>query len=393
MVVGSGLAGLTCALELAGSGWETTVVTAGLAGRDGATHRVHGLAPWILLTAPWVKGDSPDRFLAELKARGQGLERDGLAEIFAAGAHAAARGLMEVLDLEPLDGAPVALPGEDVPRGLRCRPRQRRVMLAPLLARCAAAGVRIRERTVVYGLLLAEGRAAGALAWLRDGAGPVRLAADMVVLACGERVRRLPGFDVAALVPGQRSRRGRNRGCVAAPARTDPGAAGDGDAAALFPDLGRAVSATIWINDRTFARGARPRVDDAGGARAGQRRPPPVSRRSGNGARALLPPRVPRQFDVPSGAPGAVARSPSTTRSAASRSRPGAGPHWPACTPAARRLAESRDGRRTMGTGLLEAAMFGRRAAPRRPSATAAARTRGAAAGGRAAASGRSGRP
>ena len=185
LVVGSGLAGLTCAAELAASGRDTMVVSAGRTGRDGATHRVHALAPWILLTAPWVRGDSPARFLDDLKRRGLGLERSGLAEVLADSAHEAALRLIEDLDLELMDVGPVTLPGDELPRGLRCLPRDRHLMLSPALSRCASAGVRVRERTLVFGLLIGEDRVAGAVVLDRDGRGVSGIEADAVVLACG----------------------------------------------------------------------------------------------------------------------------------------------------------------------------------------------------------------
>jgi len=160
-------------------------VSAGRAGRDGATHRVHALAPWILLTAPWVRSDSPARFLRDLKRLGLGLERSGLAEVLADSAHAAALRLIEELDLVPMDAKPVTLAGDELPRGLRCLPRNRHIMLAPALARCAAAGVRVRDRTLVFGLLICEGRAAGAVVVDRDTGGVSSVEADAVVLACG----------------------------------------------------------------------------------------------------------------------------------------------------------------------------------------------------------------
>ncbi len=361
LVVGTGLAGLTCALDLAAGGWEVDAVSAGRAGRDGATHRVDALAPWILLTAPWVKGDSPDRFLAELKARGQGLERDGLAEIFAAGAHAAARGLMEVLDLEPLDGAPVALPGEDVPRGLRCRPRQRRVMLAPLLARCAAAGVRIRERTVVYGLLLAEGRAAGALAWLRDGAGPVRLAADIVVLACGGTGAVFPvttsprwcrGTGIA-LAGGAGALLHRPEMTQALPVTATP--------PLYFPTSAALAAGTIWINGRALAPERDLESTTREVAAAVQRDLRPFLDPSGNGS-ALLPARVLASptFRAEGRVPLTVAQHHSIGGVAIDGWGRTSLPGLYACGEAAGGVQGRR---RTMGTGLVEAALFGKRAA------------------------------
>jgi len=185
LVVGSGLAGLSCARELASAGWDVLVVSAGHAGRDGATHRVHAFAPWILLSAPWVRGDSPARFLEDLRRRGLGCERAGLAEVLAENAHATARMLIEELDLEPIGGEPVALPGDEMPRGLRCAPRDRHAILAPALARCAAAGVRFRDRTLALGLLVGEGRAVGAVLVGREDAALTLAVADAVVMACG----------------------------------------------------------------------------------------------------------------------------------------------------------------------------------------------------------------
>jgi L-aspartate oxidase len=163
LVVGSGLAGLECALELANAGWCVEVLSPGRAGCDGATHRVYALAPWILLTAPWVRGDSPERFLADLKRQGGGREREGLAEVLAAEAHTAALGLVESLGLVPL-GEPTALPGDEVARGMRCLPRTGRVLLAPLLRKCDEAGVGVRGRALAVGLLADAGRVIGAVA-------------------------------------------------------------------------------------------------------------------------------------------------------------------------------------------------------------------------------------
>jgi aspartate oxidase len=185
VVVGSGLAGLECALELAAGGWGVEVLSAGRPGHDGATHRVHALAPWVLLTAPWVRGDSPDRFLADLKRRGQGMEREGLSEVFAAEAHQTARMLIETMDLEALEPDPAMLPGDEVPRGMRCLPRNRHVLLAPHLARCAQQGVRFRGRALAVGLLVVAGRAGGVVMVDRGSNQRLHLHADAVVLACG----------------------------------------------------------------------------------------------------------------------------------------------------------------------------------------------------------------
>ncbi len=184
--MGSGLAGLSAALAAAERGAHVTVVTPGRAGCDGATHRVHALAPWILLTAPWVAGDSPARFLADLRRRGEGLQRDALTEVLAHGAHAAAEELCATLALRRLDGAPVAPPGETLPRGLRCLPSRSGPLLAPLLAACDGRRVEIRSRSLAIGLLLAEpDRVAGVAVWDRERRALARLEADAVVLATG----------------------------------------------------------------------------------------------------------------------------------------------------------------------------------------------------------------
>ena len=184
LVVGSGLAGLECALELAGARWRVEVLSPGRVGCDGATHRVHALAPWVLLTAPWVRGDSPERFLAALKCRGEGLERGGLTEVLAAEAHAAARELVEKLELVPL-GEPATLPGDEIARGMRCLPPAGRLLLAPLLERCEAAGVRLCGRSLVVGLLTDGVRVTGTLVIDRTRREARQVHADAVVLACG----------------------------------------------------------------------------------------------------------------------------------------------------------------------------------------------------------------
>jgi len=184
LVVGSGLAGLECALELANAGWRVEVLSPGRAGCDGATHRVHALAPWILLTAPWVRGDSPERFLADLKRRGEGREREGLAEVLATEAHSAARELVENLGLVPL-GAPTALPGDEIARGMRCLPNAGRVLLAPLLRKCEEAGVRVCGRSLAVGLLSDGSRVIGTVMIDRTTHVPREGHSDAVVLACG----------------------------------------------------------------------------------------------------------------------------------------------------------------------------------------------------------------
>jgi L-aspartate oxidase len=185
IVVGSGLAGLTCAGRLARAGWQVEVASPGQPGRDGASHRVHALAPWILLTAPLAPGDGPRRFRDDLEQRAAGLARPGLAGVLAEGAHDAALALVAELDLEPLAHEPAPLPGDRWPRGLRCRPRTHRPLLAPLVDACRAAGVRFSPGTVAAGLLTGAGRAAGVVVWDGQAGETAERPADAVILACG----------------------------------------------------------------------------------------------------------------------------------------------------------------------------------------------------------------
>ena len=360
MVVGSGLAGLECALELAGSGWETTVVTAGRAGRDGATHRVHGLAPWILLTAPWARGDSPERFLADLARRGEGLARDGLAEVFAENAHATARELIETLDLELLAGGPVTLPGDEIARGVRCLPRDRHLLLSPLLRRCAELGVKMRERTLASGLLLAAGRVAGVTLCGRGGEATERIVADAVVLACGgsgavfpvstaPRWCRGSGLAVAGTAGALLHQPGLTQ---ALPVTSTP--------PLYFPTSAALVTARIWIGEQMLPCERDLETTTLEIARAG-RDGIPVFLDADDGARQLLPPQLRSSPALAGGrrvgltvaqhhAIGGVAIDAWGRTSLAGLY---------ACGEAAGGVQGRR---RTMGTGLLEAAIFGRRA-------------------------------
>ncbi|MGC8916776.1 MAG: FAD-dependent oxidoreductase [Thermoanaerobaculum sp.] len=184
VVVGSGLAGLSCASSLLAAGFQVTVLTPGYLGRDGASHRVQALAPWILLTAPWKRGDSPERFFEDLKRAGQGKERPGLAEVFAREAAPAARELVELLDLEPLEGEPQLLPGNSFPRSRRFFPKTPGTLLAKLAALVHGAAS-VHEGTLAVGLEWNGHRVPGVWAWHRGTSELRRHPADAVVLACG----------------------------------------------------------------------------------------------------------------------------------------------------------------------------------------------------------------
>lgn len=185
VIVGSGIAGLTCARELAGHAKEVLVVSAGRAGRDGASHRLHGMAPYILLAAPWVRGDSPVRFAAELERRAEGLARPGLADILASEARAAARELIDWLGLRAITDTPILLPGEDLPRGLPVLPGHAGALMGPAIEECRRAGVRLVERTLAVGVEQRGGRVTGVVTKDRGGGEPSLIDAAAVVLACG----------------------------------------------------------------------------------------------------------------------------------------------------------------------------------------------------------------
>jgi len=143
------------------------------------------MAPFILVAAPWLKGDSPERFAAELDRRGDGLRRPGLAEVLADEAHAASRELMAWLDLRPIAAEPVRLPGEDFRRGMPCMPAHRGALMQPALASCEAAGVRLQGRTLAIGLRRGGERVTGVVVVRAGSREPESIPAAAVVLACG----------------------------------------------------------------------------------------------------------------------------------------------------------------------------------------------------------------
>lgn len=184
VVVGSGLAGLSCAQALLEKGVSVTILTPGYVGRDGASQRVHALAPWILINAPCQKGDGPERFFEDLQRAGQGMQRPGLAEVFASEAPRAFKELAELLDLQPLDEEVVLLPGNSHPRGRRFVPRKPGLLLQHLLA-AVQGRAHIYQRALAVGLAFVEGKVAGVWAWHRPQ-GELKLhGGGAVVLACG----------------------------------------------------------------------------------------------------------------------------------------------------------------------------------------------------------------
>lgn len=184
VVVGSGLAGLSCAHRLLERGVQVVVLTPGYLGRDGATHRVHALAPWIVLNAPCQKGDSPQRFWEDLSRAGEGKGRPGVGEVFAEKAPAAAKELVDLLQLRPLDERPVLLPGNSFPRARRFLPEDGHLLLRPLITSLSGHG-EIHERTLAVGLEVDGERVCGVWAFHRLEGRLKLYLADAVVLACG----------------------------------------------------------------------------------------------------------------------------------------------------------------------------------------------------------------
>ncbi len=185
VVVGSGIAGLTCARALAGLVNEVLMVSAGHCGRDGASHRLHGMGPFILLAAPWVRGDSPEHFASELERRAEGLARPELAGILAQEAHSAARELMDWLGLRVIAEEPILLPGEELPRGMAVLPGRPGALMEPAVEACRRAGVHLVEQTLAVGLVQQEERVTGLVVMSRGDAEPRLIDAAAVVLACG----------------------------------------------------------------------------------------------------------------------------------------------------------------------------------------------------------------
>jgi len=184
VVVGSGLAGLFCAEELARLGVAVTVLTAAAAGRDGASHQVALRTPWVLLTAPESEADE-EVFFDDLLARGRGAARRELALVLATEARAAAHDLVQTLELCPLDDGPVRLPGDVVARGRRYRPVRPASLLQPLLAHCLHHGIHFEPHRWVVGFGLSGLRCTEVLSIDRLSGELRAEAADAIVLACG----------------------------------------------------------------------------------------------------------------------------------------------------------------------------------------------------------------
>jgi aspartate oxidase len=308
-----------------------------------------------------VRGDSPDRFLADLRRRGQGDERDALAEVLAAEAHRAARELIELLDLVPLAPEPVALPGDEVPRGMRCLPRKRHALLAPLLRKCEAAGVRLCGRSLAVGLLIEEGRATGALVIERGHFEMRRAYADAVVLACGGVGAVFPVSTAPRWVRGSGLALASAGGALlhrpemtqALPVTATP--------PLYFPTTAAMLASTVRVNGRASASGGDLETVTTEIAEALRRGATVLLDPPGEGT-GVLPPRVREStaFRADGRVPLTLALHHAIGGVAIDAWGRTSLPGLYACGEAA---GGAQGRRRTMGTGLLEAAIFGRRAA------------------------------
>lgn len=359
VILGSGLAGLSCARELSRHGWSVTVVTPGRAGRDGASHRVHALAPWILLTAPWVKGDSPARFLADLRRRGEGRERPGLAEVLVEDAHRAAVELARELALVALDDGPTLLPGDGMPRGQRYVPGQRGPLLAPLLHDCLDAGTRVIERAVAIGLATSGDRVSGVVAFSRDAGRSFSRAADAVILACGGVGAVFPLTTVPRWCRGSAIALASACGAALHAPHLTQSLPVTATPPLYFPTTAALLAGRIVVDGRPFNCGA----DLVAATRMiaeALRRESSVSLDPGGTAESLLPPKVRESatFRREGRVPLALALHHGVGGVAVDASGRTSIPGLYACGEAAGGVQGAR---RIMGTGLLEARIFGRR--------------------------------
>jgi len=362
VVVGSGLAGLSCAFELRRCGLEVTVVSPARPGCDGASHRVHALAPWILVTAPWVKGDSPEGFRRDLVRRGGGLERPEVCEVFAQHAAAAARELIDLLDLVPIDGRPTLLPGDEHPRGLRCLPRGGGPVLARLTAACADAGVRFAAPALVVGLVRSGERVTGAVVRDRRDGTCRLLPAGAVVLACGGSAGVFPvttaprwcrGSGLAlAVAAGALLHRPQLTQALPVTATRPP----------LFPSTAALTGGSVVVGGRLMAAGQT--LDEVTWevARAGNAGLAAALQATDSAGSAVLPARVKAMLESAREGllPLAVAVHHGIGGVAIDAWGRTSLPGLYACGEAAGGVQGRR---RTMGTGLLEARVFGVRAA------------------------------
>jgi L-aspartate oxidase len=178
IIIGSGVAGLTAALDLA-SRHDVLVLTKADASESNTRYAQGGVA--VVTSAE----DTPASHVADTLVAGAGLSDVGAATVLCEGGPVAVRELAErgVAFDTTADGA-LALGLEaahEHPRILHVHgDATGEAISSALLQRVTAAGIRLRARTTVVDVLLDDGRAVGVR--LLDG---TELSADAVILATG----------------------------------------------------------------------------------------------------------------------------------------------------------------------------------------------------------------
>jgi len=197
LVLGSGVAGITCAVRLAAAGSDVTLVTPGEI--DLETGRASALAGGNTalaqggIAAAIGAADTPDAHRADTIAAGGGLVDPAAADLLTAAGAAAVQGLIAggfkvdrdargivSFGLEAAHSRPrIVHAGED-----RTGAALHQHLTDQLRQAVRAGRIRLAQSTVAVSLLDREGRVDGAV--LRDGRGRLSaLRADAVVLATG----------------------------------------------------------------------------------------------------------------------------------------------------------------------------------------------------------------
>ena len=178
IIIGSGVAGLTAALDLA-SRHDVLVLTKADASESNTRYAQGGVA--VVTSAE----DTPASHVADTLVAGAGLSDVGAATVLCEGGPVAVRELAERgVDFDTTADGALALGLEaahEHPRILHVHgDATGEAISSALLQRVADAGIRLRARTTVVDVLLDDGRAVGVR--LLDG---TELPADAVILATG----------------------------------------------------------------------------------------------------------------------------------------------------------------------------------------------------------------
>jgi L-aspartate oxidase len=182
-VLGSGVAGLTVALRLAGAGYGVVLVTKGELAASATRYAQGGVA------AALAGGDSPQLHFSDTISAGGGLCDPEAVRVLCAEGPEALRELMTVgavFDESP--GGTLALAregGHSTARVVHAGGDATGFEIErALLAAVVRAGVEVREHWLATGLVVTAGRCRG-IEGLDDTGAPFRLEADAVVLASG----------------------------------------------------------------------------------------------------------------------------------------------------------------------------------------------------------------